>query len=891
MTIRNLDALFKPSSIALIGASGRAGSVGALIARNLGRGGFKGTLDLVNPKGTVCDGRPTLRDIASLPRTPDLAIVCVPVEAVTPTIAQLAARGTRAAVVITAGFGEGGDAAGATRRLAMLRAAKTNMLRVVGPNCLGIMVPPLGIDATFAHRLAPAGDIGFVSQSGAVIAAAIDWAATHGVGFSNVVSLGDMADVDFGDMLDWLALDERTRAIVLHVESITSPRKFMSAARAAARSKPVIVLKAGRSEAAARAAHSHTGALAVADAVYDAAFRRAGMLRIEDLDGLFDAAATLKIARTLRGERLAIMTNGGGLGVLATDALMLFDGRLATLSPDTLARLDIGLPATWSHGNPVDILGDAPPPRYEAALDALLADPGVDAALVISCPTAVTSGEAAADAVVASARRSAKPVLAAWAGGEAQAEGHRRLVAAGLPTYDTPRRAVRGFMDLVQWRRNREALMQTPPALPADFRIDREAARAAIAAARAAGRLDLTEPEAKAVLRACAIDTVDTRSARTPEDAASIATQIGGPVALKILSPDISHKSDVGGVALDLTGADAVLLAARAMHERVARAKPDARLEGFSAQPMAPRLESRELILGLAEDRTFGPIVLFGHGGTAVEVIADRAIGLPPLNLVLARELMGRTRVWRLLQAWRDHAAVDLDALALTLVKVAQIAVDLPEIAELDINPLLAHPGGVLALDARIRLRPGGAVAPGLAVTPYPQHLESETALPDGRLVRLRPIRPEDEPDLIRMVARMDREDVRLRFFAPLNVLSHDFAARLTQIDYDRQMALIAAGANADGSSDPWGVVRLASDPDGARAEFAVAVRSDMKGAGLGTLLMKRIIAYARDRGLRRVEGLVLRENAPMLTLAKRLGFVVQPRSGEPSAVLVALEL
>lgn len=880
MTIRNFEALFAPKSVALVGASSQPTAVGALIARNLHAGGFAGPLWLVNRNGLPSHGHPTLKSIAALPAAPDLAILCVPADQVAPSIATLAARGTRAAVIITAGLDE-------TQRSAVLEIARPTTMRIVGPNCLGIMVPALGLNATFAHRAALKGGLGFVSQSGAVITAAIDWAAARNIGFSHVVSLGEMSDVDFGDMLDWLALDAATTAILLHVESVTSARKFMSAARTAARSKPVIVLKAGRTEAAARAAHAHVGAMPGADEVYEAAFRRAGMLRVEDLDGLFEATASLASSRPLFGDRLAILTNGGGLGVLAADALIETSGRLAELTPRTLEKLDVRLPSTWSRGNPVDILGDAPAERYEHALATMLEDAGVDAALVLNCPTATTPGEDAAAAVVAAASRTRKPVLTSWVGAEAQVEARKRLLAAGLPTYDTPRQAVRGFMDLVTWRRNRVALMETPPSQPEEFSIDVAAARAVIAAARAQGRDVLNEAEAKEVLDACAIPVVDTVVARSAEEAVGAAVRIGGPVVLKILSPDIPSRSDVGGVALDLRDEDQVFRAASDMLARVARLRPEARIEGLSVQRMVDRRDAWELIIGLADNRTFGPVVMFGHGGTAVERLADQALGLPPLNMKLARDIIESTRVWRLLQGYGRRPAAAIDAIALTLIKVAQIASDLPEIGTLGINPLLANAQGVVALDAYIRLRAADEPMRALAIRPYPRDLERQETLRDGRAFALRPIRPEDEDGLRAFGGRLEREDIRMRFFAPLAHLTHELAARLTQIDYDRQMAFVALG----GEGEIWGVVRLAADPDNVCAEFAIIVRSDLKGSGLARLLMARIIDHARRRGLARLEGMVLRENDVMLAFSRRLGFRIAGVSDDPTIVRVVLDL
>ena len=609
----------------------------------------------------------------------------------------------------------------------------------------------------------------------------LDVAAARGIGFSHVVSLGDMSDVDFGDLLDFLARDGATRAILLYIEAVTNPRKFMSAARAAARAKPVVVVKSGRHAEGARAATSHTGALAGSDAVYDAAFRRAGLLRVVTLDELFEAVETLARARPAAGDRLAILTNGGGLGVLATDELIDHGGRLAELAPTTIAALNAVLPPTWSHGNPVDIIGDAGGARYAAALGVLLGDPGADAVLVLNCPVAVASGTEAAAAVIGALAKTpnSRPALTSWVGEGAAREARAMFASAGLPSYATPGRAVRGFMHLVHHRRNRELLMETPPSIPHAFATDPATVRRIVKTALAEGREVLTEPEAKAVLAAYDIPVVATRCARDDAEAVVAAVALGYPVALKILSPDISHKSDVGGVALDLEDEAGLRAAAQAMTRRVAALRPDARLEGFTVQTMARRAGAHELILGLNEDSVFGPVVLFGQGGTAVEVMADRAVGLPTLNMALAREMMGRTRIHRLLQGYRDRPAAKLDEIALTSIKLAHLAADVAEIVELDINPLLADERGVIALDARIRVKAAsGDPTRRLAIRPYPKELESAIALPDGMSLLLRPIRPEDEPAIHRAFARLSAEDVRLRFFTAMKNLPHALAAR-----------------------------------------------------------------------------------------------------------------
>jgi len=894
MSVRNLDYLFHPRSVAVIGASKRAKSIGAVLSHNLLNAGFDGPVMPVNPHERSIESTLAYGSVADLPLPPDLAVICTPPKTVPGLVKELGERGTRAAVVITAGFGEGGGAEGKALLQQTLDAARPKLVRIVGPNCLGVMVPHHGLNASFVHINPLPGDLAFVTQSGAIATSIVDWATHRRIGFSHVVSLGDMGDVDFGDMIDYLAADPRTRAILMYIESVTDARKFMSAARAAARSKPVIAIKAGRSEAAAKAATSHTGALAGSDAVYDAAFRRAGMLRVNDLDELFDAVETLAHGVRVKGPRLAIVSNGGGVGVLATEAVGDEGGEIAELGRDTIAELDGLLPPTWSRANPVDIIGDAPGERYAGALRSVLADPNKDAVLVLNCPTAVADSLDAAEAVVGELTgKRTVPVLTNWLGEGAAAEARALFAKHGIPSFETPGKAVRGFMYLVRYKRNQELLMQTPPSIAEEFEPDTDGARAIIRAALDDGRSMLTEPEAKAVLQAYDVPVVKTRKVADPDQAAACAAEFGRPVALKILSPDITHKSDVGGVRLNLVSPEATREAALRMLESIMRAAPDAEIEGFTVQEMADLPGAHELIVGVAEDPLFGPVILFGAGGTAVEVLKDKAIALPPLNLPLAEEMMSRTRIWRLLQGYRSRPAADLEAIKLTLIKISQLVVDLSEVAELDINPLLASDRGVLALDARIGVRP--PVPRGskrLAIRAYPKRLERDYAAPDGRQFLVRPIRPEDEPLLQDMLARSTREDIRLRFFTPLKQLTHEVAARMSQIDYDREMALVAAGPNDAGDGEAiYGVVRIAADPDNERAEYAVMVRSDMKGMGLGSHLMQRIIDYARDRGIKRIFGEVMRENSAMLRLCEELGFDRRADPDDPGMLHVSKDL
>ena len=869
MTTRNLDALFAPAAIAMIGASRKPGSVGAVVTRNLMQAGFSGAIRLVNPHGGEIEGQPVYSSMDLLPETPDLAVIATPAETVPGVIADLGAHGCRAAVVISAGF-EGVGRAAALKR-AVLEAARPHLLRIVGPNCLGVLSPATGVNASFASAMPPAGRVALVAQSGAIAAAAMDSAAELGLGFSHVVTVGDCADVDVGDVLDWLALDRATDAVLLYLEGVGDARKFMSAARAAARLKPVAALKAGRSASGAKAALSHTGALAGAFAVYEAAFRRAGLLQVESLGDLLQAGAAFAAGLSVAGDRLAILTNGGGAGVLAVDALDLLGERACELSAGTLAALERIAPPNWSRGDPVDILGDAQPETYGQALTALLGAPEVDAVVVLNCPTAVADSTEAARAVAAAAKATpGKPVIGAWLGGEAMEPGRRELARARLPAYATPEEAARTYAHLARARRNRELLQHVPPT--AELACDTARAREIVSEALADRRSVLTDPEARTVLRAYCVPVVDSREVRTPEEAAAAAQALGGPIALKILSRQISHKTDVGGVALNLAGADETFAAARRMLAGVAGKVPDAVIEGFVVEPMLRRPEAQEILAGVVQDPTFGPVVVVGHGGVAVEVLADRTLGLPPLNEDLAREMISSTRVSRLLTGFRGRRPADLGALSRLLVSLGRLSTDLPEIAELDINPLLCDADGVLALDARIRLQPLDVSRPRPAVLPYPAALEREAALGAERL-RIRPIRPEDAGALNTMVEACSADDVRLRFGSSFRRLWPELTAWLTQIDYDRQMTLVAE----DRTAAFLGVAQLCSDPEGETAEFALMVRTDHQGRGLGGVLLQALLDYARARGLATVWGATRRDNAEMIELARDLGFHVRP--------------
>jgi len=895
MSTYRLDKLFSPRSVAVVGASPRETSPGRAVLRNLASAGFEGSVSLVNPHYGEIEGIEAVKTIQELRQAPDLIVIAAPPRSVPGIVAAAGEKGVATAIIITAGLGHGeGSLADACEK-----AARATGLRLVGPNCLGVLSSRAKLNASFAARMPPAGELALVSQSGAIAAGLIEWSAAHDIGFSAAVSLGDKIDVDFGDLLDFFALDGATRAILLYIESINNARKFMSAARAAARIKPVVVVKSGRHAQGAKAAATHTGALAGADAVYDAAFHRAGLLRVLDLDELFAAAETLGRVRPFPGERLAILTNGGGVGVLAVDRLADLGGTLAALSPETINKLDAALPPIWSRANPVDIAGDADAARYLAAFEALLEDRKNDAILVMNVPTALASANAAARSIAACAQTHhssfirPKPVFAVWVGSSDATTPI--FEAAGIPSYATESDAVRGFMHLVRYRRALEALMATPPSLAQDFKPEVAAARGVVETAVRRGSTWLDPIEITRLLAAYSIPIAPALLARNADEAAAAARPFlaeGLGVVVKILSPDIVHKSEVGGVRLNLTSERAVRDAVVDILARARAVKPDARITGVTIHPMVLRPKAHELIAGIADDPTFGPVIVFGRGGTAVEVIGDKALALPPLDLTLARELIGRTRVSRVLKAYRDVRAADVDAIALLLVKLAQLAADLPELRELDLNPVLADQNGLIAVDARIAVAPVEAARrgppghPRFAIRPYPKEWERRTELRDGTKILVRPVRPEDEPLYGPFFAAVTQQDLRLRFFAPVKEFGHTFIARFTQIDYARAMAFIAI---EESSGNMLGVVRLHADANYERGEYAILVRSDLKGRGLGYLLMQMIIEYARAEGLKIIEGQVLAENTAMLAMCRELGFSVSPDPSDPDTCIVKL--
>ena len=897
MSSYRLETLFAPRSVAVIGASPRQTSTGRAVLENLRTAGFPGTIYLINPRYDAIEGIRAVKSYDALPEVPDIVAIAVPPTAVPDAVAAAARKGTAVGIIITAGLGHG---PGSLAELCEKNARAAGM-RLIGPNCLGLLVPRAKLNASFAATAPPPGDLALISQSGAIAAGLVQWAAARHVGFSAIVSMGDSIDVDFADLLDHFALDRDTRAILLYIELIRDARKFMSAARAAARIKPVLVIKSGRHAQGAKAAQTHTGALAGSDAVYDAAFRRAGLLRVIDLDELFAAAETLARLSTMSGKRLAILTNGGGVGVLAVDRLVDLGGELAGISPDTMQKLDAALPPIWSRANPADIAGDADAQRYAVALESLLDDDANDAVLVMNVPTALASATGAAKSVIAvterhrTKRAPPKPVFTMWMGESGPAA--EAFEAAGIPNYTTESAAICGFMHLVHYRESRDLLMATPPSLPTEFAPDVAAVRPVIDGVLREKRTWLDPIELTRVLSAYGIPLTPAVLARDAVEAVAAAKPHlakGVPVVLKIQSPDIVHKSEVGGVRLDLASEGAVRDAATEILSRARAAKPGARIAGVTVFPMIVRPKARELIVGVADDPTFGPVIAFGQGGTAVEVISDKALALPPLNLDLAHGLIARTRVSHILKAYRNVPAADEGAIELLLVKLSQLVADFPEIREIDLNPVLADETGVIAVDARVSVAPvemlhrGLSGNPRFAIRPYPSEWERHIKLRDGTAVFVRPVRPEDEPLYPPFFAAVTPADLRLRFFAPVKDFSHTFIARFTQIDYARAMAFIALDEAAGAM---LGAVRLHATADYDSGEYAILVRSDLKGHGLGWLLMQLIIEYARSEGIRSIKGQVLHENMMMLDMCRNLGFHIASDPQEPSSAIVTLSL
>ncbi|KAA6186966.1 bifunctional acetate--CoA ligase family protein/GNAT family N-acetyltransferase [Thiohalocapsa marina] len=892
MRLTDVDQLFVPDNVAVFGASDGEGSVAGMVYRNLLAADFKGQCYAINPKYDEVAGRPCYKDLAALDKHIDLALIATPAQHVAGILDQCGDYGVRAAVIHSAGFAEHGER-GSVLQERLVEAARRNRIRVLGPNCLGVMRPSHGLNASFHNAMPKRGNVALVSQSGAICAAMLDWAAPRNVGFSTVVSMGAAADVDFGDVLDYLALDSQTQSILLYVEGIRDARRFMSGLRAAARLKPVIVVKGGRHPAGSRAAMSHTGAFVGEMEVFSAAMERSGGVIVERLWQLFAAAQVFGAGRPFAGNRLAIVTNGGGPGVLAADRAVEQGLALAQFTDQTREVLSKALPAHWSHGNPVDVIGDASAERYRAAVDACLADENVDCLLVLLSPMATWQPTAVAEQVIEAAKKSRKPVLTCWMGEDRVAEAHALFSQHGIPHLDSPDLVIDAISYLAQHRRNQGLLVQSPGPLSQQLTPDVEGARLIIEGVMAEGRKILGTIEAKAILSAFRIPTTQAVLSRSPNEALMAAQALGFPVVMKISSPDILHKSDVDGVRLGLNDAQTIRRAYTELVERAGRLRPEARIDGVTVEHMVPTRAARELMVGVARDPIFGPVISFGAGGTDMEVLGDRALGLPPLNAFIIQTMIEHTRVARLMGAFSHMPPMNRQALSRILQRVSEMVCELPEILEMEINPLIGNDLEVIAVDARIRVAyrpPQQSLYGHMAIHPYPQHLIERVPLPDGTDLIIRPIRPEDAELEQSFVRGLSEQTKYFRFMQAIKELTPEMLVRFTQIDYDREMALV--GVIEDGGQETEvGVARYMSRPGGDTCEFAIVVSDASSGRGIGARLMRSLMQNARNKGLRIMEGEVLTANHRMLALMKSLGFRIETDRHDPSIKLVSAVL
>ncbi len=895
MSTHYLTPLLAPKSVAIIGASEQEGALGRFVFENMRHGPFKGPLYAVNPKHSKIFGQKCFSAIADLPETPDLIVIATPARTVVDLLRAAGTMGVRHAVVLSAGFSEIGEE-GRIRSKQVKAELDRYGMRMLGPNCLGVMRPSIGLNATFASVPARAGSLALVSQSGAVCTAILDWAASTEIGFSSVISMGGALDLDFGELLDFLVQDAETRSILLYVEGIRDARGFLSALRAASRVKPVIVFKAGRHAAGTHAVTSHTGALAGSDAVFDAALARAGVVRVKSSLQLFAAARILAANKRPQGPRLAIITNGGGPGVVAADCVSDNGLELAKLSAATVKKLDGVLPAHWSKSNPVDIIGDATPARFSAATEAALDDPNVDAVLTMFCPQTITRPEDAAQAVIEAASHHQKPVFTAWLGGASVQPARAMLDAANIANFMTPENAVEAFSFLTRFRKHQAMLLESVPAFAS---MSFHEVSQAIAKAKAIRedvlkdkRTILSEAEAKSLLAAFGLPVNEGRIASTREQAVAAAKALGYPVAMKVHSPDITHKSDVGGVRLNLVNGRQLGNAFDDMLVQVRAARPDAKILGVNIQPMLKFPHQREVLVGVKRDVVFGPVIAFGAGGIAVEAINDLALALPPLNPMLGEALIQATRIRRLLDGYRDVPGVDRAALIDILQRISMMACLLPWIEEMDLNPVLTHPQGAAVVDARVVINSHAPLTDmryrHMAIFPYPLELEHEIRLKGGHALLVRPIRPDDAEREREFIAGLSEASRYSRFQHSVSALSAETIARFTQLDYGREMALVAIDSDDDKIA---GVSQYFPNPDRVSAEFAIAIADAWQGRGLGLALMKSLIHCARDAGYQQIGGSILAGNRDMLRLVDQLGFVVEESDEPHHTVRIGLSL
>ena len=890
-----LDAIFKPQSVAVVGASDRPGSIGRAVLWSLVSSPFGGTVYPVSAKRASVLGIKAYPDVEQIPETVDLAVIVTPADSVPTVIGQCVAAGVRGAIVISAGFKEHGEHGKELERQ-ILEQLRGSGMRLIGPNCLGVMNPVSGLNATFAPNMARAGNVAFISQSGALCTAILDWAQKEVVGFSAFVSIGSMLDVGWGDLIDYLGNDPRTQSIVMYMESVGDARSFLSAAREVSLSKPIIVIKAGRTAAAAHAAASHTGTLAGSDEVLEAAFRRCGVLRVNTISDLFYMAEALSKQPRPKGPRLAVVTNAGGPGVLAADSIISAGGELAELSPATLDQLNQALPPHWSHNNPVDILGDALPDKYAKVVEMVAADTNNDGLLVVTCPQGMSHPTLTAERLVPLAKGLGKPVLACWMGGSEMTAGIEILNRAGIPTFAFPDAAARIFYYMWRYSYLVRGLYETPVLPHGEGNADRARAEAIVDTVRQSGRTLLTEPESKELLACYQIPTAPTLEAHSADEAAAKADELGYPVVVKLLSHTITHKTEVGGVKLNLSTSDAVRNAWREIEASVHEKAGPGHFLGVTVQPFF-RAEGYELILGSTVDAQFGPVMLFGAGGQLVEVFADRALALPPLTTTLARRFMEQTHIFKALQGVRGRKPIDLSALEELLVRFSQLVAEQHWIKEIDINPLLASPDRLIALDARIILYPQDTKKeeiPRLAIRPYPKQYVRHGTMKNGEEILVRPIRPEDEPLLIKLHQVLSERTVYLRYFQPLRLsqrTAHDRLTRICYIDYDREMALVVEHKKKDdGTPEIIAIGRLSRLHGKDEAEMAVLVDDRFQHQGLGTELYRRLVEVARDEHLGSVVSTILSENREMQTICRKLGFQLES-SIEDGTVQAVLKL
>ena len=894
MNTHYLTSLFTPNSVALYGASDKPNSVGGVVFKNLLTSGFEGRIFAINPNRDEVQGQKAFSSLEEIDEPVDLVVVATPAVSIPRIVEECGERGIKMMLILSAGFRETG-AEGRRLEDKVTQLVKRYGIRLMGPNCLGIIRPDKGLNITFGNNNALPGNLAFVSQSGAICTAILDWAAQNDIGFSAVVSTGIAADLDFGDYLDYLVSDPATTAILLYIEGINNSRRFMSSLRAAARIKPVIALKVGRHSAGAEASMSHTGALVGSDETFAAALSRSGVLRVETIGQLFSAAKALSSTHyRSKSERLVIITNGGGPGVMAADRATDREIELSSLSAATMKALDQVLPSVWSHGNPVDIIGDAPPERYEQALDICLEDPGVDGAIVILTPQAMTQPTEVAEAVIKSAAKNKKPIMTSWMGGRQVEEARRRFNNAHLPDFRTLENAVDAFSYLARYNKNQRLLLQTPAGLTRGQEPpDTEGARLIIEAVLTEQRKILTEPESMAILNAFRVPTVRNAVAHSANEALIVAESIGFPIAMKVLSTDISHKSDAGGVRLNINSAQEVRGAYRQLLDDVQSHLPDAKISGVTVEKMYRSSHGRELMIGVIRDPVFGPVISFGSGGTTVEVMGDSAVSLPPLNRRLAIDLINRTKVSKLLGEFRNMPAVDIDQLIDVLLGVSAMACELPWLQEMDINPLIIDEAGIVAVDARMVVdypKPSTDRYDHLAIHPYPSHLVTKTQLNDGTNVVIRPIRPEDAEMEAKFVRDLSQQTKYFRFMNSLHELSQEMLVRFTQIDYHDEMALIAV-TSGDNREEQIGVARYTTNIDKQSCEFALVVSDQWRGRGIAHQLMSKLMEIARDRNLDKMQGQVLSENSKMLDLVASLNFQITVDPEDPAVKLVEAEL